>query len=160
MSIIARIFIAAAVCPVLGGIVGQDLARAAGKALDVAVGVSARWEMVGLLAGACAGLMYGVLTIYCIVGCGGRLRGRVADPVVLALGALAVGELLVHRGRATEAVATAVRGATIFAWLMGLLFVVLAIEYRPRRAIPPPPEADEQDAFAVPREPYEEEEDG
>jgi hypothetical protein len=138
MSIIARIFIAAAVCPTLGGIAGQDLARAAGRAAHVAAGALARWEVVGLLAGASAGLLYAALTIYCVVACGERVRRRIADPIVLTLGALAVLELLVHRMPTTPALTSTVRATTIFAWLLGLLFVVLVIEYRPR---PTPAEA-------------------
>ncbi len=134
MSVIARIFIAAAVCPTLGGVVGQDLASAAGRTVRLGGGAFARWEVIGLFAGASAGLLYAALAIYCVVACGERVRARIADPVVLTLGALAVLELVVRRTPVTPALMSTIRGVTIFAWLLGLLVVVLAIEYRPRPA--------------------------
>jgi hypothetical protein len=142
MSIIARIFIATAVCPMLGGIAGQDLARTAGQAAHVATGTLARWEMMGLVGGGVAGLLYAVLTIYCVVACGERVRARIADPIVITLGSLGVAELLVHRGAVAPALASSLRGATIFAWLLGLLFVVLAVKYRPRPVVRPAYEAE------------------
>lgn len=146
MSTIARIFIAAVVCPTLGGVVGQDLARVAGRTTDVAAGVLARWEIVGLLAGASAGLLYAALAVYCVVACGERVRARIADPIVLTLGALAIVQLVVRRGTAPPSLITTVRATTIFAWLLGLLFVVLAVEYRPRPVLAEASElqADEQ----------------
>lgn len=149
MGTIARIFIAAVVCPTLGGVVGHDLARAAGRAAHVAAGVLARWEIMGLLAGASAGLLYAALAIYCVVACGERVRTRIADPIVLTLGALAIVELAVRRTTAAPGLITTVRATTIFAWLLGLLFVLLAVEYRPR---PAPAEAPELQADEQPRD--------
>ncbi len=148
MSIIARIFVATAVCPMLGSIAGQDLARTAGKTAHVATGALARWEMMGLLGGGVAGLMYAVLIIYCVVACGERVRTRIADPIVITLGTLGVAELLVHRGAVAPALASSLRGATIFAWLLGLLFVVLAVKYRPRPVARPAHEAEPDEDLA------------
>lgn len=152
MGTIARIFIATSVCPTLGGVVGQDVARAAGRTAHVAVGVLARWEVIGLLAGVSAGLLYAALTIYCLVACGERVRTRVADPIVLTLGALAVVELALRRTTAAPALIATVRATTTFAWLLGLLFVVLAVEYGPRAPAPAAaePRDDERPSGAIP----------
>jgi hypothetical protein len=112
-------------------------------------GTLARWEMTGLMAGALAGLLFAVLAVYCVVGCGGRLRTRIADPVLLTLAVLGVLELLVHRASVPFSIAPVVRGGTTFAWLVGLLFVCLAIRYRPRRPVQAVEEA-EADTVDVP----------
>ncbi len=123
MSILARIFIAATVCPAYGGVFGRELARRLAGRQALSGGVIARWEMTGLLAGVAVGLLFAVLTIVCAVGRGEVVRRRIADPVLLCLAIAAIAELLVLRGAVGPEIASIARVAGMASWALGLLFV-------------------------------------
>ncbi|MGQ9733071.1 MAG: hypothetical protein ACUVX8_17570 [Candidatus Zipacnadales bacterium] len=127
MAILARIIIAVLICPTLGGLVGQELARWAAHTVPLNPNAAARWEIIGLLAGVALGLIYVFLAITCVTAFGGRLRNRAADPVLLSLGGLAITQFLLAHSRPPQDIVAVVRWATVAVWLLGLALMIVAI---------------------------------
>jgi hypothetical protein len=140
VTTLARVFLAVTICPAMGGFVGQTAGHALAVAGKADAGLLARWEVTGLLVGVVAGLVFAVLLIRCAVGFEGRLRGRIADPITIALGLAGVIGLLMRRAKLPPSVVGLETGITAFVWVLGFVFVVLAIKFRPRpeTALPHP----------------------
>ncbi len=129
---LARLFIAVTVCPIMGGFVGQTAGHALAVAGKTEAGVLARWEVTGLLLGGLAGLIFAILLMRCIVGFEGRLRGRIADPITVALGLAGVIGLLMRQAKLPPTIVALETGITVLVWVLGFVFVALAVKLRPR----------------------------
>ena len=138
MATLARVIIAVIVGPGLGAVAGQDVARAIAGRAGLEAGAVARWEMSGLLGGLLVGVLFGILAIRCAAGFEGRLRGRLADPVLLPLGALASIALLAGQCHAPADVLAVVRWTMTAVWLLGFLLLLTSLRYRPPVPVPEP----------------------
>jgi hypothetical protein len=159
MSTLARILIAIIVGPGVGAVVGQSFARVVSSRAGLEAGAVARQEMTGLLVGVLLGALFAVLAIRATVGLEGRLRRRIADPVLLPLGALVAAGLLAGQRHAPADVGAAIRWATVVVWLLGLGLLLISLRYRPRPAVVPEPPPEEPLAERIeigPTEPVDE----
>lgn len=169
MSALARLFIAAAVCPALGAAVGGHLGGRAADWAGESVGGLARWEMAGVLVGVGLGVVFAWRMVVCILFRGEDVRHRIADPILIALGVAALLELASRR-EAWDAEATStIRGISAIVWCVGLVFAFLApaeapMEEEPLGEEPPedePPDDGPDELLYEPDEPeLEEEHDG
>jgi len=138
MATLARAIIAIIIGPGVGAAAGQGIARAVGDRAGLEAGAVARWEMSGMLVGLLVGVLFGILAIRCVTGFEGRLRHRLADPVLLPLAALLVLSLLGGQGRAPADVLAVVRWTMIAVWALGFLLLLTSLRYRPPVPVPEP----------------------
>ncbi|MBM3474146.1 MAG: hypothetical protein FJX75_12825 [Armatimonadetes bacterium] len=138
MATLARVIIAIIVGPGVGAAAGQGIARAIGDRAGLEAGTVARWEMSGMLVGLLVGVLFGVLVIRCVTGFEGRLRHRLADPVLLPPAALLVLSLLGGQGRAPADVLAVIRWTMTVVWVLGLLLLLTSLRYRPPVPVPEP----------------------